>query len=258
MSFFPYYYGTLLKEDRSIAETILAGVDGQSMYLSSKKLSHLLTLLEQSNWNLSSYSFWIKRIRSLKQELPNHLQLDIVRFLSKIDQGVAQRIEDLKQEIEANSDNIPLETNRNLLLLYRNICQTYLSYCSISPSLGPPEHYFLREALGYSKLQEQLGYFEKEDLIIRWELLIKTGMDNQASELFITGAYDHLFTQAERVFFEAKAQFTRGHFYDVPMLLEEYPKNTPLDLPQRITRFWLGDRTPETQDQGFLGDWDEP
>lgn len=254
MNLFQLYFGNLNSTDRLFAESILRGVDPESMNLSTSKIHKVLDQLAQSNWNLQPYIPWLRRLKTIQNQLPMELKTEVVRFFAKVDESIAEKIHDLELEV----DSITIEQMPDKLTVhYRSIIQTYLDYCSINPIIAVPEHFLLRQALGYSKLQEEKASFEKEDVILRWEILHKTGLEDQASELFIPDTYHHLFSYQELVFYEAKAQFSCGHFYDVPNLLEGYPKNTPLDLSQRIAKFWVGDRTPETQDQDFLGDWDE-
>lgn len=194
--------------------------------MSSAFLDEIEWNLKHTTWDHGIHGFMVGKLRKQLREGKNRHR--IITLLTHVDAVFAETSYQLTQEIAMNRETGP----------YREIIRLLFAYSTMLSGPFITRQYYRREALGYSHLLEKHGTFTAEDVIIRWELFCSLGLIHQAVAFLDIPHIRNLLDSRDLIFLEAKGQYSLGNYLDIPGILSEYPKTSPLDKGQRLRQYW--------------------
>lgn len=159
--------------------------------------------------------------------------------LCSLDEQFSNMLRSLREIVRRGGDP---DTVRDAL---RKTADWILAY---EPTITGPARLkasYLRDAAAAILRIEDHRPLEARDVLALWEIRLRLGDMEAAERILDDPRYRPLLEPQELVYLEAKTEYYRRHFLDIPGILADYPKNTSLDEKQRIVKFWVGWHTDD-------------
>lgn len=194
-----------------------------------------ITLLPESDWNPEEVRESMQRIGYEMAQGSEEERLRCYELFSRAERRACAEVAAAGNLFE----NTELSLADRARAARRQICWLLvLADLPFSPKVI--RNFYLRRIVETSSAIEALGVLRSEDVGVRWKALADLGLLDHAQSLLDQPSTRNILAPDLLVFLEAELRYRRRHFLDIPGILAEYPKDTPLDARQRVRLFWDG------------------